>query len=723
RIYRATDAGVHEGLLLASVAGAGVSTYQDAAVASGIRYFYRVKAVDVLDAVSFLSAEASAQACPAGTDYLLGVTGPISAGMGSTVTYAITLNNLGSTTLTNLVVSDTISAVVTSSTGMQPAGLSGPAVTSVASGTRYVWSVLPSTIVRKGHVQVGSSAAVASLAFPTPPGTTAGDLIVTFLSVDGSPTITDPLGWTSLGQVNSLAPHALRVIYKVATAADIGGTNTWSFTSGRAAGVILSYAGVDAAIPVDAAGFVSDSVTGTTHSTFDITTTVPNDLLVTCMTVDVQGSTTVSNWTPDPAMTEIAEAASTGGAPNAGVAVEVAEQARPGAGSTGTRSATDPQAGYGASYAVALRPGPSLRPGQVWTFTITGTIGMVCGASLTIGDTAWADAGAACSGIQKQSAVSPVTVTGWTTTITATKSQVPAAPGQGQSVTYRIDVTNNGTATIVSVTVTDTISPVVTSATTQAPSAFAGPAVASVASGTRFVWSASSLAFTQGQTYSFTITGVIGTVGATTQVSNTAYASASSMCSLARMQTNSVGVLVTNGTPPGAPASLTSRGQNEQVYLNWAPATPGTYPVTSYSIYRATCSGCPSSLLVSVSSATTEYTNTGLANGTTYEYKVQAVDTSFNAGPFSSTATGTPLDANLNPPTCLTAIQLGASNRVMISWCFSPPATHPATGYGIYRTTFAGFDITPGAVAVVEAGASLFTDTLLTTGTFWYHVR
>ena len=284
-------------------------------------------------------------------------------------------------------------------------------------------------------------------------------------------------------------------------------------------------------------------------------------------------------------------------------------------------------------------------------------------------------------------------------------------------------MTNNGTATIVSVTVTDTISPVVTSATTQAPSAFAGPAVASVASGTRFVWSASSLAFTQGQTYSFTITGVIGTVGATTQVSNTAYASASSMCSLARMQTNSVGVLVTNGTPPGAPASLTSRGQNEQVYLNWSPATPGTYPVTSYSIYRATCSGCPSSLLVSVSSATTEYTNTGLANGTTYEYKVQAVDTSFNAGPFSSTATGTPLDANLNPPTCLTAIQLGASNRVMISWCFSPPATHPATGYGIYRTTFAGFDITPGAVAVVDAGTSLFTDTLLTTGTFWYHVR
>jgi DNA-binding beta-propeller fold protein YncE len=38
---------------------------------------------------------------------------------------------------------------------------------------------------------------------------------------------------------------------------------------------------------------------------------------------------------------------------------------------------------------------------------------------------------------------------------------------------------------------------------------------------------------------------------------------------------------------PSAPGALTARGQNEQVFLNWAPAVRGACPITSYEVQRA----------------------------------------------------------------------------------------------------------------------------------------
>jgi len=66
-----------------------------------------------------------------------------------------------------------------------------------------------------------------------------------------------------------------------------------------------------------------------------------------------------------------------------------------------------------------------------------------------------------------------------------------------------------------------------------------GPAVAaSVASGTRFVWSGSGLSFQPGQVLNFTLNGTVGIVCGPTLVSNTAFVTALTACTSTRMTTN-----------------------------------------------------------------------------------------------------------------------------------------------------------------------------------------
>ena len=90
-----------------------------------------------------------------------------------------------------------------------------------------------------------------------------------------------------------------------------------------------------------------------------------------------------------------------------------------------------------------------------------------------------------------------------------------------------------------------------------------------------------------------------------------------------------------------APASLSAFGANNQITLVW-PAASGA---TSYTLKRGTSSGNETITIIS-SYAGTSYTNTGLANGTTYYYVVTATGpggTSANspeasATPFATTS-------------------------------------------------------------------------------------
>ncbi|MEK7767628.1 MAG: hypothetical protein AAB368_15465, partial [bacterium] len=154
----------------------------------------------------------------------------------------------------------------------------------------------------------------------------------------------------------------------------------------------------------------------------------------------------------------------------------------------GIMSATRYDAGSGTLF-VWSSGAVNLTPGMGFTFTIYGSVSMVCPGA-TVDNLATATAAGACGAgssvvsNQVSFGIAPVPAIGFT----VAKTQAPASPAPGDQVTYRIVVANTGAGTLSDVVVTDTISPVVVSATTSAPAVFGVPLVAQAASGTLFTW-------------------------------------------------------------------------------------------------------------------------------------------------------------------------------------------------------------------------------------------
>jgi hypothetical protein len=91
---------------------------------------------------------------------------------------------------------------------------------------------------------------------------------------------------------------------------------------------------------------------------------------------------------------------------------------------------------------------------------------------------------------------------------------------------------------------------------------------------------------------------------------------------------------------PTVPTNLTASGGNGQVTLHWS-ASPDA---ASYNIYRSTSSGSETLLTTGVTG--TSFTNTGVTNGTTYYYKITAVNSVGESGK-SNEASATPQNTGL----------------------------------------------------------------------------
>jgi len=93
--------------------------------------------------------------------------------------------------------------------------------------------------------------------------------------------------------------------------------------------------------------------------------------------------------------------------------------------------------------------------------------------------------------------------------------------------------------------------------------------------------------------------------------------------------------------PPGAPTSLAASPGDASASLSWnAPSFTGGSPVTGYRVYRGTSPNPTTALTPDVGVQTT-YADTGLVNGTTYYYKVSALNAN-GEGPLSGQAQATP---------------------------------------------------------------------------------
>ena len=140
-------------------------------------------------------------------------------------------------------------------------------------------------------------------------------------------------------------------------------------------------------------------------------------------------------------------------------------------------------------------------------------------------------------------------------------------------------------------------------------------------------------------------------------------------------------------SPPGAPTLAPATAGDASVALSWTPGSTGGAAITNYRVYRGTTSG--NLALLTTLGAVTSYTDTAVANGTTYVYQVSAVN-SVGEGPRSVERSATPTAPATVPgaPTDLTAA--GGNTSVALGWT-APTSTGGSalTGYDVYRGTTA----------------------------------
>jgi len=165
--------------------------------------------------------------------------------------------------------------------------------------------------------------------------------------------------------------------------------------------------------------------------------------------------------------------------------------------------------------------------------------------------------------------------------------------------------------------------------------------------------------------------------------------------------------------PPSAPTGLAASGGNHVVTLSWQPSV-GSVPIT-YNLFRGLAAGAESATPIATGITGTSFSDTGVTNGTTYFYVIDAVNSLGTSGG-SNEVSATP--AAPTPPSVPTGLSAtGAVSQVSLSWSAST-GTAPMT-YNVFRGTSAGGE---GATAVATGLTSTsFKDVGLATGTTYYY--
>ncbi len=101
-----------------------------------------------------------------------------------------------------------------------------------------------------------------------------------------------------------------------------------------------------------------------------------------------------------------------------------------------------------------------------------------------------------------------------------------------------------------------------------------------------------------------------------------------------------------DNVPPSSPTGLTASSGNGTVGLNWNDNSESD--LSGYNIYRSTTSGSGYNKINTTTVTVSQYTDSGLTNGTAYYYVVTAIDTSSLESSHSSQVSATPMS---NPPT------------------------------------------------------------------------
>jgi cellulose 1,4-beta-cellobiosidase len=144
--------------------------------------------------------------------------------------------------------------------------------------------------------------------------------------------------------------------------------------------------------------------------------------------------------------------------------------------------------------------------------------------------------------------------------------------------------------------------------------------------------------------------------------------------------------LLVNLAPPGSPATIAG---DKQVSLSWSPSVEAT----TYHVKRATTAGGPYETVACVAATTTNYTDPGLVDGTTYYYVVSAAyagnPNSGGESANSSEVSATP-QATQTPPLAPTALTAKATKPKAIDLQWVQSVTSGIANNHIYRRLMNG---------------------------------
>ena len=171
---------------------------------------------------------------------------------------------------------------------------------------------------------------------------------------------------------------------------------------------------------------------------------------------------------------------------------------------------------------------------------------------------------------------------------------------------------------------------------------------------------------------------------------------------------------VTGDAIPPAPTELTASAEEDQVNLSWTASGAGD--VASYHVHRGTQTS-PTTILGSVGGTETNYIDTDITDGTTYYYRLTAVDEGGNESDYSNQVSATPEDETAPiAPTDFTAES--ADGTIQLTWTAS--ASTDAVETLLYRSAPAsGGDET--LLATLASGATTHTDTSAAVSTRHYY--
>jgi chitodextrinase len=138
-----------------------------------------------------------------------------------------------------------------------------------------------------------------------------------------------------------------------------------------------------------------------------------------------------------------------------------------------------------------------------------------------------------------------------------------------------------------------------------------------------------------------------------------------------------------DSTPPTAPTNLTATASASSISLSWGASTDNV-AVQGYELQRCEGAGCTGFQTVNSDIAGTSYTDPGLTQDATYQYRVFAFDAAGNDSGYSNTASATIPDTTApTVPQGLTATAVSWST-VDLAWSASTDDVSVA-GYRVYR--------------------------------------